>query len=130
MVNLEVGNYSAVHGTVTQNFKASDSLALRAAVDYAYNDGYMKTGSYSKNDLGARLSLLYTPNDRLSFYLYGQTVHRHGKTQNLVNKGLDGNFQPCERCFLNSDPWDDTRTDPLAFGGAPKAERNHYFREE
>jgi iron complex outermembrane receptor protein len=125
-VNLEVGNYSAVHGAVTQNFKASDSLALRAAVDYAYNDGYMKTGSYSKNDLGARLSLLYTRNDRVSFYLYGQSVQRHGKTQNLVNKGLDANFQPCERCFLHSDPWDDTRTDPLAFGGAPRAERNHY----
>src|ERR1700731_4453474 len=33
---LEVGNHSLVHVTTTQNVKASDSVALRAAVDYAY----------------------------------------------------------------------------------------------
>ena len=127
-VNLEVGNYSAVHATAAQNMRVSDSLALRAAVDYAYNDGYMKTGSYSKNDLSARLSLLYNPSEQLSVYLYGQYARRVGKTQNLVNKGLDANLNPCEMCFLNSsDPWDDTRTDPLALGGSPKPEDNHYY---
>src|SRR6186713_3039814 len=38
-VLLEVGNYAAVHGTVTQNLKVTDTLAVRAAVDYNRNDG-------------------------------------------------------------------------------------------
>src|SRR5260370_4638483 len=51
---LEVGNYSAVHVTTTQNAKLSEWAALRAAVDYAYNSGYEVSGAYSKNDVGAR----------------------------------------------------------------------------
>src|ERR1700720_229903 len=47
---LEVGNHSLVHVTTTQNVKASDSVALRAAVDYAYNTGYEETGAFSKDD--------------------------------------------------------------------------------
>src|SRR6202045_4338218 len=62
---LEVGNNSAVHLTVTQNFKASESAALRAAVDYAYNNGFEVTGAQSKNDVSVRLSTLLKPTDRL-----------------------------------------------------------------
>ncbi len=129
---LEVGNYSAVHATVTQNLKVSESLALRAAVDYAYNSGYMTTGSYSKDDTSARLSMLYKPNDRLSVYLYGQGAQKAGKTENLVNKGLDANYNPCEMCYFHSDPWDDTRDGAYAPPfptGTTKAERNHYFTD-
>jgi iron complex outermembrane recepter protein len=126
---LEAGNYSAVHAAVTQNIKLSDSLALRAAIDYAYNNGYMTTGSYSKNDASARLSMIYNPSERLSIYLYGQTAQKSGKTENLVNKGLDANYNPCEMCFFHSDAWDDTRVGAFAPPfptGTTKAERNHY----
>ncbi len=71
---LEVGNHSAVHVTVTQNFKAAESVALRAAVDYAYNDGFEVTGADSKNDLSVRLSTIINPIDRLSIYLWVQGV--------------------------------------------------------
>jgi iron complex outermembrane receptor protein len=127
-VLLEVGNYAAVHGTVTQNFKATDSLALRAAIDYSRNDGVEETGAQSKNDTSARLSALLNPTERLSIYLWGQGAVKEGHTANLVNKGTDpltGAY--CESCFLHGNPWDDTRTGQFAGPfGAPVAERNHY----
>src|ERR1700732_554626 len=69
---LEVGNYSAVHITATQNLGVSDRAALRVAVDYAYNDGFEVTGADSKNDIGARLSTILKPVDGLTIYLYAQ----------------------------------------------------------
>ena len=58
---LEVGNYAAVHVTTTQNLKLTDNVAVRGAVDYAYNDGFEVTGADSKNDLSLRLSSIINP---------------------------------------------------------------------
>jgi iron complex outermembrane receptor protein len=125
---LELGNHKAVHVTVTQNVKASDTVALRAAVDYAYNDGYEVTGAFSKNDLSARLSALVNPNDRLSIYLWAQMADKKGFTENLVNKGTNpatGTY--CEMCYFYGNVWNDTRTGPYAAPfGTTDAERNHY----
>ena len=125
---LEVGNYSAVHATVTHDIRASDRLAFRAAVDYYRNDGVMTTGADSKNDVSVRLSSLFNPDERLSVYLWVQGAGKYGHTANLVNKGVDpvtGAY--CEPCFLHSNPWDDTRTGPFAAPfGTPVAEDNHY----
>ena len=129
---LKVGNYTYTHLAATQNMKFSESLALCAAVDYAYNSGYLTTGSYSKDDLSARLSLLYKPNERLSAYLYGHGAQKAGKTENLVNEGLDSNYNPCEMCYFHSDSWDDTREGAYAPSfqtGTTKTERNHYFTD-
>src|ERR1700691_3665118 len=38
-INLDVGNYAAVHVTETQNFMVSQTVALRAAIDYDRNSG-------------------------------------------------------------------------------------------
>ena len=124
---LEVGNYSAVHATITQNLEASETLAFRAAVDYSRNDGVMLTGSDAKNDVGVRLSALYNPNEKLSAYLWTQGAGKYGKTANLVNKGIDPNTgQYCENCFLYDDAWDDTRVGFEGPFGTPQAEDNHY----
>ena len=125
---LELGNYDAVHVSVTQDLKATDSVAVRAAVDYAYNDGFETTGSNSKNDLSARLSSLINPTDRLSLFFWAQEAQKNGNTQNLVNKGTNpttGTY--CEMCYLFSNPWNDTRTGAFAGPfGTPAAQRNHY----
>lgn len=125
---LEVGNYSAVHVTATQNVKASDTVAVRAAVDYAYNDGYEVTGADSKNDISARLSTIIKPIDQLTIYGYAQLAEKHGNTENLVNKGTDPNTGAyCEACFFYSNAWNDTRTGKFAGPfGTTDAERNHY----
>src|SRR5450631_945308 len=125
---LEVGNHSLVHVTTTQNVKASDSVALRAAVDHAYNTGYEETGAFSKDDLSARLSTIINPSDRLSIYLFAQGATKRGFTENLVNKGsspIDGSY--CEMCYFYGNVWNDTRTGPYAAPfGTTDAQRNHY----
>ena len=125
---LEVGNYAAVHGTVTQNFKASETAAFRVAVDYNKNNGFETTGADSKNDASGRLSMLLDPTDRLSVYLWAQGVGKFGYTENLVNKGTNPNTGTyCETCFLSSNPWNDTRTGEYASPfGVPTREANHY----
>ena len=125
---LEVGNHSAVHVTVTQNVKASDSVALRAAIDYAYNNGFEVTGAYSKDDLGVRLSAVINPVDHLSIYLWAQGAEKRGHTENLVNKGTNPATNTyCEMCYFYGNVWDDTRTGRYAAPfGTPAAERNHY----
>jgi iron complex outermembrane recepter protein len=125
---LDVGNYSAKHLTVTQNIKASDSVALRAAVDYAYNSGYEETGADSKDDISVRLSTLIKPLDQLTIYGYAQLAEKHGNTENLVNKGTDPNTGLyCEACFFFSNAWNDTRTGKFAAPfGITDAERNQY----
>lgn len=125
---LEVGNYSAVHGTIAQNLRASEDVAFRLAVDYFNRDGVMTTGSHSKNDISARLSTLIDAGDQLSIYLWAQGAQKRGKTQNLVNKGTNPNTgEYCESCFLHADPWNDTREGQFAGPfGVPAAEDNDY----
>jgi iron complex outermembrane receptor protein len=125
---LEVGNHSAVHLTVTQNFKASESVALRAAVDYAYNNGFEVTGAQSKNDVSVRLSTILKPTDRLTAYLWFQGAQKMGYHSNLVNKGTDpATGKYCETCFFYGNAWDDTRTGKYAGPfGTTEREREHY----
>src|SRR5882757_637766 len=125
---LEVGNYSAVHLTATQNLGLSEKAALRLAVDYAYNDGFEVTGADSKNDISARLSTILKPIDGLTIYQYAQGAQKRGHTENLVNKGTNpatGTY--CETCFFFSNAWNDTRTGSFATPfGTPDAERTPY----
>jgi iron complex outermembrane recepter protein len=130
---LEVGNYASVHVTNTQNFKISDTFALRTAIDYFKNDGVEVTGADEKNDPSARLSALWAPNDQFSVYAWAQAATKLGKTMNLVNHGLYPGTNPpatetyCSSCFFYGNPWNDTRTGPYAGPfGTPVAENNHY----
>jgi iron complex outermembrane receptor protein len=126
---LEVGNYSSVHGTVTQNFKASDSAAFRVAADYKKNNvGYMTTGAEAANDGSIRLSSLFNPSDALSVYLWAQGAGKYGNSPNAINKGTNPNTGAfCEGCFLSSNPWNDTRTGRWAEPfGTPAAQADHF----
>ncbi len=103
---LEVGNHSIIHGTLTQNLPLGDNLAVRFAGDYEYNNGLMSDGSFSKDNWGARLGLLYDPGDNLNIYLWGYAAHKNGHPANLVNKGTNpvtGAYD--EGAYLNDNPW-------------------------
>lgn len=139
---MEVGNYTLIHPTLVGNFVASEQLAVRVGVDYTYRKGFMETGSDSKDDISARLGLLYKPSDDFSIYWWGATTHKYGHTPNLVNKGADPNslvFNPAqptlydyvysEGAFLNSNPWNDLRYGAAAIGtpfGQPNASDQSY----
>jgi iron complex outermembrane recepter protein len=127
---LEVGNYSMVHATYAQNVPVTDTFALRGAVDYVRHDGYNESGADAKSDYAVRLSGLYEPNDDVSLFLWSHYAEKGGHPANLVNKGTDpatGAYR--EDAFLRPDPWDDTRTGPLAplaVFGNPVADEQQY----
>ncbi len=111
---LEVGNYNNVHATLVQNVPIGSDLAIRAAADWAYHDGYMRSGAGNKKDLGVRIGILYEPNPDLQVYVWGYTAQKYGHSNNLVNKGFNletGQYD--EKAFLQSDPWNDLRTGAL-----------------
>src|ERR1700712_4421073 len=123
----------ALHITNTQNFKVTDTLAIRSALDWYKNDGVEVTGADAKNDASARISALLQPTDDLTVYWWGQAAGKFGKTMNLVNHGTYPGTNPpatynyCSSCFLYGNPWNDTRTGPYAGPfGTPVAENNHY----
>jgi iron complex outermembrane receptor protein len=136
--NVEAGNYNLAHGTVVGNLAASDSFAVRAAIDYNYRDGYMVTGSDSKKDFSGRLSFLYKPSSDVSLYWWGYHAEKHGNTPNLVNKGsrptydASGNltgFVYDENAFLLPNPYNDLRPGALASTapfGQPTPSTQHY----
>ncbi len=128
---LDVGNYAAVHVTETQNLMLSQTVALRAAIDYDRNSGFEVTGADSKNNPSARLSALINPSDQLSIYLWGQGAEKNGWAENLVNKGLNpATGKYCEECFFYGNVWNDTRTGPYAGGfGTPEKEKSDYNTE-
>jgi iron complex outermembrane recepter protein len=130
-VFLDVGNYAAVHVTETQNLMLSQTVALRAAIDYDRNSGFEVTGADSKNNISARISALINPSDQLSMYLWAQGAEKNGWAENLVNKGLNpttGKY--CEECFFYGNVWNDTRTGPYAEAyGTPEKEKSNYNTE-
>ena len=127
-VNLDVGNYAAAHVTETQNLMVSQTVALRAAIDYDRNSGFEVTGADSMNNISARRSALINPSDQLSIYLWAQGAWKNGWAANLVNKGVNpATGQSCEECFFYGNVWNDTRTGPFAGPyGTPEKEKSNY----
>lgn len=127
---LEAGNYSLVHGSVAQNLPVTDSLAFRIAADYLSHDGYQTSGADSQKDWGARVSMLYSPTDRLDIYLWAETVGKDGHPPNLMPKGVDpvtGELSPDS--YMNPNPWRDHFPEPWASilpAGQPQAESQRY----
>ncbi|MCB2086334.1 MAG: TonB-dependent receptor [Sphingomonadaceae bacterium] len=120
---LEVGNYDLIHGTVVANAALSDQIAIRLGADYTYRDGFMETGSDSKDDIAVRFGLLYEPSSSFSLYTWAYTTNKHGNTSNLVNKGSRALYDNAgnltgfafeEDAFLRDRPWDDLRPGALA----------------
>ncbi|MCB2013473.1 MAG: TonB-dependent receptor [Sphingobium sp.] len=118
---LEAGNFDFFHASFAQNVPLGDSLAMRFAGDFEYNDGLMSDGSFSKKNWGARLGVVYDPADDVNVYLWGYAAQKRGHPANLVNKGTNpdtGAYD--EGAFLGNDPWDTSwpnRT--LLFPGGP-----------
>jgi iron complex outermembrane receptor protein len=119
---LEVGNYSLVHGTVTQNLPVTDTLALRGAFDYIDHGGYQRTGADSQQDYAGRLSALYQPSDTVDLYVWLHGAKKQGESANLVRRGYNGGtFDGNPNAYDHGDPWNDT-IDP----GAPTASPNDF----
>lgn len=128
--SLEVGDFNLYHVSVSENLPVSNTVALRAAIDYLVHSGYQTSGADSQKDLSARLSILYRPNEDLSAYLWGSSVSKDGHPPNLVPRGINpvtGLFEPNR--YLTSNPWNDQFPPPysalLPFG-QPRAQEQQY----
>jgi iron complex outermembrane recepter protein len=119
-LDVEAGNYDLAHGTTVANIAASDTLAFRAAVDYAYRDGYMTSGADSQDNLAGRLSVLYRPNSDFSAYVWGYYAVKNGAPANIVNKGSRASYNAQgqingltfdEGAYLTKNPWHDRYPD-------------------
>lgn len=115
-LTLEGGNHALVHATAVQNIPVSDTLAIRAAVDFVRHDGYQTSGADSQKDFSGRLSALYEPSDGTSVYLWGYAATKDGHPKNVLNTSFDGStFSFRNGAFLHpGNPWNDTLTGPLA----------------
>lgn len=108
---VEAGNYSFLHGTFAQNVPVTDTLAVRAAFDFANRDGYLRTGADSREDYAGRLSVLYEPSDAVDLNVWVHGATKAGKSPNLVRRGYnDGNFDGDPMAYDHDDPWNDVIT--------------------
>ena len=88
-LTLGYGNYDRKEANGAYQAALSDKLAMRTAFTYAYGDGWFRNALPGHPDMngtdqwGARLSLLYNANDRLSFLL-----RLTGTRQNPINFGI------------------------------------------
>jgi iron complex outermembrane receptor protein len=111
-VFLEAGNYDMKHVTAVENLPLTNDLAVRAAFDSIYHNGYESSGADSEDQIGARVSMLYTPNDDFTGYLWYAYNHTGGQPANTVT--LTGNHQFADQ----KNPWNDQSCAPSG-AGAP-----------
>lgn len=75
---VELGNYDAVRATAAVNLPLSDTVAVRASGNYVRRDGYLSDGTDDDKQHGARLQLLFAPDDKLTVKISGDIERRLG----------------------------------------------------
>jgi iron complex outermembrane recepter protein len=81
---FETGNFQFKHVTAVENMPLSDTLSVRGAFDAAYHDGYQTSGADAEDQIGARISALYTPSADFTAYLWYSYNHTGGQPANTV----------------------------------------------
>jgi len=109
---VELGDYSHVRATITQNIPVSDKFQLRGSLSYLEHDGYLKSGADSAYDLAGFLALEFAPSDKLNIHLWSHIENREGYSANLLSKGSVDD--PRSQAFPNRNPWDDRLEGDLA----------------
>lgn len=69
---LEIGNYNLVHTEGAVNVPINDVLAVRTAFFTSVRDGYLSNGGDDEDSKSARMRVLYTPTDKLTFLFSGE----------------------------------------------------------
>jgi iron complex outermembrane receptor protein len=111
-VYTELGNYSLVHVTATQDIPVGDALRLRAAVNRVDRSGYASNGLDDENSLAGRLTAVMDSWDTLSIMLWGSGY------QNL-GRGDQGYATPPRNA---EDPW---QVGPITTSSPRNGESRH-----
>ena len=107
-VMLEAGNYDMKHVTAVENMPLSDTLAIRGAFDAMYHDGYETSGADSEDQIGLRVSALFTPNDDFTGYAWYAYNHTGGQPANTVTLTANHTFADTKNA------WNDQSCAPRA----------------
>jgi iron complex outermembrane receptor protein len=100
-VLVETGNFGAVHSTIVGNMALSDTVAVRAALDYEKHNPYETGGAQGENYASGRISVLANPSDIFSAYVWASYSRNTGEPTSLVVTTGPG------PTFNNpSNPWD------------------------
>ncbi len=100
-VLLEAGNFGAVRSTMIGNMPLSDTVAVRASLDYEKHNPYETGGAQGENYASARIGLLANPSDIFTAYVWGSYSRNTGEPTSLVVTTGPG------PTFNNpSNPWD------------------------
>ncbi|MCJ2187613.1 TonB-dependent receptor [Novosphingobium beihaiensis] len=81
--SLEKGNYDSTVLNGGIDVPLNDSVAVRGAVYFDKHDGYNNNGTYDKNALAGRLSVLIEPTGTLSAFLWGSYYRGRSKPSPL-----------------------------------------------
>jgi len=77
--SLTLGNYGTVNTTGYLNTPITDTLAARVAFQTTRHDGYFTNGYDDANNYGARASVLWTPNSKLSVLFLADAYFNRSK---------------------------------------------------
>ena len=76
--SIEAGNYGLIHAMGMLNAPITDTLAIRAAVNFTRRDQWSTSDQPFLSEVNARLKILYKPDDRLSVLLAGEIYRANG----------------------------------------------------
>jgi iron complex outermembrane receptor protein len=82
--SIQIGNYSTANATGMINLPLGDTLAARIALTRNKHDGYLSNGYNDANNYGARIGLLYKPNQDFSVLLRADTFRDRSRGSNVV----------------------------------------------
>jgi iron complex outermembrane receptor protein len=113
-LEVEGGNYDLYRVEGAVSLPVSDTLSSRVAFRRLKRDGYMENGLDDADSLSGRLSLLWTPTDRLDVYLSAdyQLSDRLGSESDAIfgaeyrATGPNGPLLPPLSQYVKSDPFD------------------------
>jgi iron complex outermembrane recepter protein len=82
--NLSVGDYNLFNWGAVVNVPLASNFAARVAVSRQNRNGYISDGSGNLDKLLARIKLLYTPTDKISFLMTGSFSYDKSSMANSV----------------------------------------------
>ncbi|HWW63429.1 MAG TPA: TonB-dependent receptor [Sphingomonadaceae bacterium] len=96
--SVDIGNYDLRRVTGAIGGGVSDTLAVRAAVQYNKHDGYLTDGYNDQDSIASRVSALWEPSDTVTLLLTGEYANVDSQGEATVKRST--------LTTVPSDPWE------------------------
>lgn len=98
---VTIGNYSTLNTRGMINVPLSEKWASRVAFSTNHHEGYLTNGYNDKNDMAARASALYKPDDKLSLLLWADYYNNYSKGPSTIFRYVT----PNQEFQVPDNPW-------------------------